>query len=85
MDLDLNDPNCLGVNDLYPPATEWPTDPDEVPFRTRLILYGVAAGALGLLLVLAFWWVPAAFIFGGIVGIVFSLRVKLDIRPQWPM
>ncbi len=83
--LDLDDPNSLGVNDVYPVATEWPTDPDEIPLRVRVLLCVAAVAGLAAAVALAYVWLPAAFIVGALIGVVFALRVKLDIRPQWPM
>ncbi len=83
--MDLNDPNCLRVYDDHPVATEWPTDPDEIPLWTRIRLYLGAVAFLAALFLAAYWWLPAALILGAILGAVFALRVKLDIRPQWPM
>lgn len=85
MELDLNDPDCLGVSRVYPVNTEWETDPDALTFRTKLAIFATVMAIFAGLIILAFWWFLAAFIVGLAIGSAFAAGVKLDIRPQWPM
>ncbi len=82
-DRGVPDRNSLNVYEAYPVNTEWPdSGPSKRTIRITCaitVLVVAAAVAVGV-----WWWPPAGFILGVVLGSLFAANVKMSLRPQWP-